>query len=304
MLKTITLNQVFRKLLPLLTTSLSLGMFSQTICDTNPILLGGGVERIIDCGLGRINIDLSGGTSPFEFNISNRGTSEVFIEPNTSDTSLSFNLPSGDYDLNISDANGCALDQVIRVPSPFLRFSLASGKNCISDGTTSELTFQVINASTILQSTVRLSRINTDGSSTLLNQVQIVSGQPAQSGNFIESNVIYEFSYRNATGSCTYTTRFIYDACDEEVLSVDSVSLKNESENALVFPNPTNGVINFNGIPEDLVSITIYNISGAVVLESNIQNKKTLDINHLGSGHYFTRIKTKNKVITTKIIKL
>ena len=69
----------------------------------------------------------------------------------------------------------------------------------------------------------------------------------------------------------------------------------------IVYPNPTNGLLNISTSRVQNVLITMFNISGQLVI--NETNKKVIDINHLESGVYFMNIKVDNITYIRKVIK-
>jgi hypothetical protein len=81
----------------------------------------------------------------------------------------------------------------------------------------------------------------------------------------------------------------------------------NKASNAFVlYPNPTNGdiTLNFNGQINTGI-ITIYNVNGQEVLNTQIKQSKSLILNasELTNGVYFIRVQNKNEVVTQKFIK-
>tara|TARA_Y100000385_G_C13019631_1_gene605551 strand:- start:88 stop:1386 length:1299 start_codon:yes stop_codon:yes gene_type:complete len=78
--------------------------------------------------------------------------------------------------------------------------------------------------------------------------------------------------------------------------------IENINQNLYLFPNPTNGVLNFNG--NSLVeSIQIIDNHGKIVFENYVNNfKGSLDLNHLSNGIYFIKAFTNSGSIHKKII--
>jgi len=73
--------------------------------------------------------------------------------------------------------------------------------------------------------------------------------------------------------------------------------------NILIFPNPTDGIINISQI-KDAKLITVSNVTGRKIITKKAENKKEIiDLSNYQSGVYFISIQTNNKIITTKIIK-
>jgi hypothetical protein len=68
-------------------------------------------------------------------------------------------------------------------------------------------------------------------------------------------------------------------------------------ENLIVYPNPTDGLININ----QNVDINVFNYIGDMIISET--NTNVLDITRLSSGTYMLQIIYKNKSITKQIIK-
>lgn len=72
-------------------------------------------------------------------------------------------------------------------------------------------------------------------------------------------------------------------------LREDDVSTDDIEEKLIhVYPNPTTGIINVDGIESNALA-TLYNIQGKTVLQNNI-NAGQLDISQLESGQYYLRV--------------
>jgi hypothetical protein len=73
----------------------------------------------------------------------------------------------------------------------------------------------------------------------------------------------------------------------------------------LVYPNPTSDVlyINMKSNSSDLIHAKIYNLSGALVLEQNIENNVPLNISNLKAGAYLVKALQNNTLKTQMIIK-
>ena len=90
----------------------------------------------------------------------------------------------------------------------------------------------------------------------------------------------------NVAGSINYTAGFVADLiCNDVMSSLDEVE---EIEMVTVSPNPTNGLINIEGMDHSEYSIEVWDISGK--LQDRFFNQSNLDLNHLNNGTYFLRI--------------
>ena len=80
------------------------------------------------------------------------------------------------------------------------------------------------------------------------------------------------------------------------------------SDQIIVYPNPTNGMINVQCLMINVQNIEIFDVMGKTVTvetwhAASLQPKTTLDLSTLPSGVYFIRIQTENGTITKKVIK-
>ena len=82
------------------------------------------------------------------------------------------------------------------------------------------------------------------------------------------------------------------------------------SMNISVFPNPTSSIINvrFDLFKEDIISISLFDIHGKVILEKNLgkiisgQYQETLDISSLNQGFYKCRVQGLYQSVTKTIL--
>ena len=290
-----------KKTLLLLLITNSLSIFSQTTCYNNPLSFEATPVRITDCGRGQIAFNITSGLAPFSFMLVNRGDATKLELSNITNTTGRFNLASGDYNFTVTDANSCETTKIIRVISSNLDFSLASGEECIS-GTNENLRFSIVNASRFINSTVRLLEINDDNTSTLVNQVLITNGTIASTN--IKPDTIYEFEFISSTGTCSYTQRFIFDACNTSVLSINDAFAKKENTKISLYPNPTSDIITITGIDTKKASILVYDITGNIIVDKEIDTSTSVDLNYLSAGHYFVKINSNNRNTIKELIKL
>jgi hypothetical protein len=101
----------------------------------------------------------------------------------------------------------------------------------------------------------------------------------------------YNFPYTYDTSACTIST------------NVQQINLKKVIE---VYPNPTNGEIYFEKLPEEKISIKITNVLGQTIYFTQIENKNnfSLSLSDKPSGLYLISLQTNSgKTINKKIIK-
>ncbi len=101
--------------------------------------------------------------------------------------------------------------------------------------------------------------------------------------------------------------------CSQESNSQTKGTLLNESENAfnesrlLIYPNPNKGnfKIELSGYTDEIISIEVTNILGAVVYkkENTLSGSVNINISEQPKGLYFVKTRVGDKVYTNKIIK-
>ncbi|MFK8165356.1 MAG: T9SS type A sorting domain-containing protein, partial [Lewinella sp.] len=72
-----------------------------------------------------------------------------------------------------------------------------------------------------------------------------------------------------------------------------------------VYPNPTNGLVNIQ-LSENISIMNVYNINGQIVSSQKMDNETTfssqVDLSNKPAGIYFLQVKTKNYLLTRKIV--
>ncbi|RAV99238.1 glycoside hydrolase family 9 protein [Pseudochryseolinea flava] len=88
--------------------------------------------------------------------------------------------------------------------------------------------------------------------------------------------------------------------CTEIVTSIDE---DNETD-FVVFPNPTNGMIDIMNLRKENVQIELRNNVG-MAIENKISNEKTISLNlaHYAAGYYVVLIHRNNTVVARKVVK-
>jgi hypothetical protein len=69
----------------------------------------------------------------------------------------------------------------------------------------------------------------------------------------------------------------------------------------VIYPNPTKDELNISTSRVNQVVITMYTLSGQIVLTGI--NEKTIDISHLENGIYFINLSIDGLTYTRKVIK-
>lgn len=102
-----------------------------------------------------------------------------------------------------------------------------------------------------------------------------------------------------------YSIRPIYEECNGLMSHMEVHYIVDINENseikASIYPNPSQD--NFNIVCENMTTITVYNVMGAMIMNSQV-NSNRYTISDLESGVYFINIETNNGKVVRKIVKL
>jgi len=136
------------------------------------------------------------------------------------------------------------------------------------------------------------------------------NGETAQTGfgtaNF--NNVPFggPYSYtitKDDLPTTTGTISHVYkDMTVYVVMGQDAAGINETQQLIVVYPNPSNGLISFDGLKENNI-INVFDVNGKVVYsQNNVQNNATLDLSFLNSGIYFVNIKNGEQTVNHKIV--
>lgn len=107
---------------------------------------------------------------------------------------------------------------------------------------------------------------------------------------YTDSNTSYRSPYYNAT------------ICDSLFQTTPTFETKSGIDLKL-FPNPADTYFQLETNSKQIVQISIYNISGQIVMEETINLPTNLAIQHLPNGLYFIKIRdNKSNILTEKLI--
>jgi hypothetical protein len=86
---------------------------------------------------------------------------------------------------------------------------------------------------------------------------------------------------------------------------IDSIDEKNPLKNVTVYPNPTRNTIHFRGLPEGILQIHVYNMTGQQVYTKRIAGEAICNLESLPTGVYAIQISDENGLAlgTKKIVK-
>jgi hypothetical protein len=68
-----------------------------------------------------------------------------------------------------------------------------------------------------------------------------------------------------------------------------------------LYPNPTNGQLNWKG--EDVQQVTVMELNGSVVFEAKTTTQKSVDLSELPTGQYIIRLSNRRKSLVKKVLK-
>ena len=93
-----------------------------------------------------------------------------------------------------------------------------------------------------------------------------------------------------------YTTELSYEFdCD------GSLSVEEQNNTKVIFPNPSNGQVNITTGWSDY-SISVYDVMGRVVFENNQFNDGMINLKENGKGVYFIKISDGNQEKVEKVL--
>ncbi len=117
----------------------------------------------------------------------------------------------------------------------------------------------------------------------------------------------------NATQSGNYTVEYTYttgcvgsQTSAVQTINLTSVNNVNDKDVFVVYPNPSNGLIQFKRLNknQDITNISIKNLAGITILStSTYKDNQLLDITNAASGVYFAEVITERGVTIIKVLK-
>jgi hypothetical protein len=130
---------------------------------------------------------------------------------------------------------------------------------------------------------------------------QSISLPPSANG---KANVRIGFRWQNNSGSGGDSSSIAID--DLVIAGASNAGIKElkwTPANIKVFPNPANNVLNIEGL-DGAEEIEISGITGEVILSEKLQNEKSnVDVNALGSGIYFVKVKKNGYSASARFVK-
>jgi hypothetical protein len=125
----------------------------------------------------------------------------------------------------------------------------------------------------------------------------------------------YTSSLQNPTLSPISTTNYIVNITDDNLgcsdtasvtVQVDPTGINDQSgpkNDFVIYPNPTDGIVNIRGAGEKDLEITVRNLYGKTIL--NVSDLQVLDLSGLAKGIYYLTVRSgKTKILNYKIVKI
>ena len=239
-----------------------------TITEPGELMLSGIIGDVSCAGgdNGYIDISVSGGTTPYSYSWSNGSQNEDLL-----------NLVSGNYNVTVTDANGC---------SETLAFSVQEPNNpLIINGTITDAT----------------GATNADGSV----DATVTGGTPPytyiwNNGETTEdvSNLtpgVYTLEVVDANG-CTVTEGFTVNwSTDISTAEINEGAIK-------LYPNPAAYQFTIDAQGMDLERVMILNLVGKVVYDNQPNNNLVnINIDEFSRGIYLVRMQIDGQMITRKL---
>ena len=162
------------------------------------------------------------------------------------------------------------------------------------------------------------------------SSLEILSGAPdtlySHATSVTENNPAYTYSWtsvppgftsslQNPTIFPTSMATYVVTITDTNLGCTDTASVtvhvvvtgineqagpKNE---LVIYPNPTNGIVNIKGAGEQDLKITVRNVYGETIL--NVPDSPTLDLSGFAKGIYYLTVRSgKTKILNYKIVKI
>ncbi len=92
----------------------------------------------------------------------------------------------------------------------------------------------------------------------------------------------------------------------KHTINGSSSAIKNVStfnDEIVIYPNPATDQIRIDVVSNETVDISVFDISGKLILEKEItQNKNLVDVSYLNKGIYFIQAKADNRISTKKLL--
>ena len=222
--------------------------------------------RCYGSNTGSATIYTSGGSTPYHYDWS---TTPPIL------TASATNLSAGNYDVTVTDANGCALTATTHISQPTTPFISSTYSTQSSNEHNGTATVIATNGSSPL--TYLWSTVPPDTTSTITG---LAPG-------------LYEVTVTNDSGCHLYDTVFVAFPNGISRIAASSFS---------IYPNPATDVIYIkSNVPAKVLSISITDMSGRIVMPTQTSGN-TINTLSLPDGMYILRINTDAGNYTNRFI--
>lgn len=219
---------------------------------------------------GTIEVVVSGGTPPYTYDIGDGPVaSGTFTD-----------LPAGDYAITVTDDTGCEDVVYVTVDEPAELDAIYSSEDEIfgSDGS--------VNL-TVIGGTGPFT-FDWSGPDAFTSTDEDISGLV---------NGIYECEITDANG-CVHV--------EEGVLVRSQLSITEFNQSIQIYPNPSTGQFTVSSTGSNLTTITVYDLSGRVILTESLSNTiqmTMIDLTRVSSGTYLIELTTEQGKHVQRIVK-
>jgi|GEM_PF-5966017 len=249
-----------------------------------------------------LNFSSPNGTAPYHYQWYNYYINPNYYSPLQNDTLLNLsNVLTGNYALQITDANGCKTDIndasfIFNVPNSISvslqLFSTVSNTITLTVQYSPHVTSAIWNWFSSSNDTALYPTHNFSSAYT-----HTVCVEAIDSANGCTA---YNCTILNLCQTCSYSTMSV-DVTQNGVITtgIEQSSAINHTQ---IYPNPNNGNFIINTKEEENQSLKIFDVTGKLMLSETLNAKKNIDVSYLIDGIYFLQTETKTGTYMQKLL--